>query len=73
MSTGTVRIDPEGIYDDASLYGALGVSAAALARARREGRLRYTRQGKRLLYLGRWVIDWLTSDARLEAARGEQA
>jgi predicted DNA-binding transcriptional regulator AlpA len=30
MTTDTIRIDPDGIYDDALLYDALGVSAATL-------------------------------------------
>jgi hypothetical protein len=66
MATCTIRIDPEGIYDDALLYEALGVSAATLARARCEGRLRYTRQGRQTLYLGDWVLAWLKADARQE-------
>jgi hypothetical protein len=60
----SIRIDPTGIYDDALLYAALEISAATLARARRDGRLRYTRQGRRVLYLGQWVLDWLQADAR---------
>jgi hypothetical protein len=63
-----VRIDPDGVYDDDLLYAALEVSAATLSRARRDGRLTYTRQGRRILYLGRWVLDWLTADARREVS-----
>jgi hypothetical protein len=59
----TARIDPDSIYDDDSLYAALGVSAQTLLRARRDGQLRYTRKGHRILYLGRWVMDWLEADA----------
>jgi hypothetical protein len=62
MAANTIRIEPDGIYDDASLYGALEVSAATLARARRDGRLRYSRQGRRVLYLGQWVLEWLKAD-----------
>jgi hypothetical protein len=57
-----VSIDPTAIYDDGALYCALGLTAAALARARRSGRLRHSRQGKRVLYLGQWVLDWLCQD-----------
>jgi hypothetical protein len=56
------KIDPESIYDDGALAMTLGVASASLARARRQGRLRYRRVGNRTLYLGRWIIDWLTAD-----------
>jgi hypothetical protein len=58
-----VSIDPEAVYDDGSLRQALGLTDAALAAARRAGLLRYTRQGKRTLYLGRWVLGWLETTA----------
>lgn len=67
MKTTAIRIDPRGFYDDTLLYSLLGVSAMTLARARQSGRLRYTRQGRRLLYLGAWVLDWLKSEANPEA------
>jgi hypothetical protein len=67
MTTTVIRIEPDGVYDDALLYGALEVSAATLARARRTGKLRYSQQGRRILYLGRWVLDWLQADG---ASRG---
>jgi hypothetical protein len=60
--TAPVRIDPEAVYDDDILYVALGLSSKALAQARRSGQLRHTRKGNRVLYLGRWVIDWLCAD-----------
>jgi hypothetical protein len=62
-SSATTRIDPEGWYDDAWLYEALGLRAGALARARREGELRFTRKGNRILYYGAWLRDWLLSGA----------
>jgi hypothetical protein len=58
-----VSIDPEALYDDGSLRQALGLTEAALATARRAGTLRYTRQGKRTLYLGKWILDWLEAAA----------
>ncbi len=63
MSTTTthIRIEPDGIYDDLALYQALGISTATLARSRSDGSLRYTRKGNRTLYLGRWVLAWLTA------------
>ncbi len=64
-TTGT-KIDPDGWYDDTSIYTALEVSSQTLARARREGRLRHSKKGNRILYLGRWLIDWLTTDSAPE-------
>lgn len=61
MATATVRIELDGVYDDDILYAVLGVSAQTLARSRRDGSLRYTRKGKRILYLGRWVLSWLVA------------
>ena len=56
------RIHPDALYDDLSLYLELGLSPGAVARARRTGRLRHSRQGKRSYYLGQWVLDWLRAD-----------
>ena len=57
-----VLIKPEALYDDTALGQALGLTPAALAAARREGSLRYTRKGKRTLYKGEWILDWLESE-----------
>jgi hypothetical protein len=56
-----LRIEPDAIYDDGMLCLSVGLTHAALATARRTGRLRYTRAGNRTLYLGRWVLAWLES------------
>jgi hypothetical protein len=58
-----VLIAPEALYDDGSLHQVLGLTDAALANARRAGTLRYTKQGQRTLYLGKWILDWLESQA----------
>jgi hypothetical protein len=68
MANGVIHIDPDGIYDDVLLYAALETSANTLARARREGRLRYSRQGKRIFYRGSWVLAWLEADAKQEVS-----
>jgi hypothetical protein len=57
-----VQIDPQAVYDDGALSCQLGLSASALARARRQGRLRFTSQGNRIFYLGQWVVDWLKAE-----------
>jgi hypothetical protein len=56
-------LSPDAILDDTALRTLLGVTPATLARARREGKLRFTRQGNRILYLGEWVVEWLRRDA----------
>ena len=57
-----VTIEPEALYDDASLRQALGLTPSALAHGRRTGGLRYTRQGRRTLYKGVWILAWLESE-----------
>lgn len=57
-----LHIAPEAVYDDAALTAA-GFSTAGLRRARRSGRLRFAKQGSRVVYLGRWLLDWLESEA----------
>jgi hypothetical protein len=63
------HIDPHGVYDDGALLLALDIPTATLARAHRDGRLRYTRQGRRVLYLGQWLLDWLAADASVKEVR----
>ena len=57
-------IDPNGIYDDAALVLALGLSTNAILGARRLGHLRFSRQGHRVLYLGQWIINWLEQSSQ---------
>lgn len=59
-----ISIEPSAVYDDGTLHLAAGLSPTALSRARRSGRLRFTRQGNRTLYLGQWILDWLEADSR---------
>jgi hypothetical protein len=67
-----VLIAPEALYDDGSLRQALGLTPSTLAAARRAGSLRYTRQGKRTLYKGAWILTWLEKAATSpDAVRGE--
>jgi len=56
-------IDPKAVYDDSALSLGLGVSGESLARARKEGELRHAREGRRILYLGQWILEWLEADA----------
>jgi hypothetical protein len=68
----TLSIDPRAVYREGTLSLALDVPLTTLGRARREGRLRFSRQGRRVLILGQWVLDWLEGDAGRprEVARG---
>jgi hypothetical protein len=64
-----VLIAPEAVYDDGTIRQTLGLTDATLAAGRRAGTLRYVRRGKRTLYLGRWILEWLemTTPRREEA------
>jgi hypothetical protein len=64
------RIDPDGIYHEGHACLLLDLPSATLIRARRDGRLRFTRQGRRVLYRGRWLLEWLDADAQQSAAGG---
>jgi hypothetical protein len=55
------RIDPDQWYDTGAIVLTLDIPSSTIARARRMGQLRYTRKGHRVLYLGRWLLDWLTT------------
>lgn len=56
-----VQIQSGLFYDFESLNAVLGLKRGAVERARRDGDLRSTRRGGRVLFLGQWVIDWLTA------------
>jgi hypothetical protein len=59
-----IEIDADAIYDDAAVVLAIGIPSGVLARARRAGQLRFRRIGRRTLYSGRWLKEWLTADER---------
>lgn len=67
-----LQINPQAIYDDRILLNAIGVSAIALAKGRRDGSLRYARKGSRTLYLGQWIIDWLGADYSIVTAKSNR-
>jgi hypothetical protein len=62
-------IDPAAVYDNGTLRMRLGLTDAQIAKARREGRLRFARQGRRVFYLGRWLLDWLHAEAEVSTPR----
>lgn len=59
MMSEPFQIQRNGIYTDGPLVLGLGLTHAALARARRTGELRFTKVGKQTLYRGEWVLAWL--------------
>lgn len=63
------HIDPDGVYFDGDVRLLLGLTPATLARARRDGTLRYSRQGHSILYRGSWLLAWLECDADRRAER----
>ena len=65
----TLPIDPDTIYTEGAVAVALDIPLATLARARREGRLRYSRQGPRVLIRGAWLLAWLEADSQPEVSR----
>jgi hypothetical protein len=66
-----IRLEPEAFYDDPALRVLLGLPTATLARARRDGELRYVRRGRRTYYRGDWVLEWLAPPADPSRDRGE--
>jgi hypothetical protein len=66
--TSPVLIDPTAVYDDGAVVFTLNLPSATLARARRDGQLRYTRKGRRVLYLGQWLLDWIAASAERHRA-----
>lgn len=67
-----LQINPQAIYDDDYLSTSLGISADALAKGRRTGALRSSRPGKRTLYLGQWILDWLGADYSIVTAKSNR-
>lgn len=60
-------IDPRAVYDDDALRLGLQITQGAIDDAKRSGFLRSTRQGTRTLYLGEWVLAWLSDSATTRA------
>ncbi len=69
MQSGPITIHCDAFYDDWTLSEALGLPLGTIVAARRTGALRFTQKGKRTLYKGSWVVDWLDSSA-VQAAEG---
>ena len=59
MATAT-KINRGTFYDMEWLELEAGLRYSSIQRARKDGRLRFTRQGGKILFRGDWVEDWLT-------------
>jgi hypothetical protein len=55
-------LNPLAVYSGDQLSAILDVGEATLADARRSGALRSVKKGRRVIYLGEWVIAWLKAD-----------
>ena len=64
----TLCLDPNTIYDEGAVSLALDIPLSTLDRARREGRLRFVRKGRRIFFRGQWLLDWFDGKERQEAA-----
>ena len=47
------------VYDDKTLNEQAGIDFGTLKKARKSGAIRYATLGKRHVYLGFWILDWL--------------
>jgi hypothetical protein len=63
-------IQPTGIYSTDDVCAMLDVSPDTLTAARRSGELRGVRKGRRVIYLGEWLLAWLRREQQ-EAAHGD--
>lgn len=64
-----IRIEAASIYDEGSLHYNLGLAHASLAKARRDGSLRHVVVGKRVLFLGSWILTWLETTSVMAPAQ----
>jgi len=58
----TLSLDGNTIYDEGAVSLALDIPLSTLDRARREGRLRFTRKGRRIFFRGQWLLDWFEAE-----------
>lgn len=69
MTAKPFLIQADAVYTDGEVRLALDVTSSALALARRQQRLRFTRQGRTILYRGQWLLDWLEKDSTQNSQR----
>jgi hypothetical protein len=64
-----LQIDPDTVYGEGEISLSLDIPTTTLCRERRAGRLRFTRKGRRVLILGRWLLDWLKKEDAQSGSR----
>jgi hypothetical protein len=70
--TEPVTLNPLGVYSGRELGRILDAGPATLAAARRFGALRAVKKGRRVVYLGEWVLAWLNAEAAPGVAAGPE-
>jgi hypothetical protein len=71
MPDATPLIHPRAVYTADMLGPLLDVGPETLAEARRTGKLRCVKLGRRAIFLGSWVLRWVRS-AELESRQGKE-
>lgn len=66
------EIPDNAFFDDEALIEHLALRFSSIEKARRNGDLRYTNRGGHVLYLGKWVKDWLLAAQPTNPNRDDQ-
>lgn len=53
-----INIDPSTLYFETDFRISGDLTANALSKARKEGKLRHCRPGSEFAYMGQWLLDW---------------
>lgn len=64
---GTIALDDDRLYFEPTVCHILGVTSAVLADARTDGRLRASKVGRRRLYKGAWLKEWIEASGEPQA------
>ncbi len=62
MANGLLTVEPTAIYDEYQIRRALGLTEHLMLKERRDGRIKFARRGRRVYYLGSWIINWMEGD-----------
>lgn len=59
----SAKIDPEAVYCQSEICEALGITARRLGNAAVAGEVRFSALGSQRMFLGQWVLDWISGRA----------